>query len=547
MPAFLAVVFFAGWAALQAQPRAPFNESIRRGDLEADLSFLASDSLRGRLTGTAEYLTAARFIEARFRRLGLQPLGESFFHTFSLTYSRLQPGNRLQVKQGEALRTEAGLYEEFYPLFFSASAEARGPVVFAGYGIRAPQLEWDDLAAEGIEQRIVLILGGEPGAEDPRSRFDGLVTSVHSDPLRKALALQERGAAGVLIVNPGDSAHGVRRFAEGARGYWPEKPPHLERYALSAWAERLRIPVAQVSPALAQSLLGARRLADVVKQAEKAPWKPTLLPGVEADLRVRLSRQVIEDRNVVAKIDGGDPGLKEESILVTAHYDHNGAEGGQIYPGADDNGSGTVGLLEIAEAYALAVQQGQRPQRTVVFVAWGSEERCCGPLLGAWAWTEYPPWPLDKTVAVLNMDMIGRDEEVPEKGGPRFNGLLPQTAASNANAVNVLGFSFNAALAEAARRANRATDLLLRFRYDNNKSNLLRRSDHWVFLQAGVPALWFHTGLHPDYHTPNDRPERIRYDKAEKVARLVHQLSWDLANRKEPLGRARRTVMPEVD
>jgi len=391
MPLSLAVFFFAGGAALLAQPRAPFNESIRRGDLEADLSFLASDSLRGRLTGTPEYLTAARFLEARFRRLGLQPLGESFFHTFSLTYSRLQPGNRLQVKQGDALRTEAGLYEDFYPLFFSPSAEARGPVVFVGYGIHAPQLEWDDLGADGLSQRIVLTLAGEPGAEDPRSRFDGLVTSIHADPLRKALALQEKGAAGVLIVNPGDSAGGVRRFSSSARGYWPEKPPHLERYALSAWAENLRIPVAQVSPALAQSLLGGRRLADAVKQAEKAPWTPSLLPGAEVDLRVRLSRHVIEDRNVVAKIDGADPERKQESILVTAHYDHNGAEGGQIYPGADDNGSGTVGLLEIAEAYALAAQQGQRPLRTVLFVAWGSEERCCGPLLGAWAWTANPP------------------------------------------------------------------------------------------------------------------------------------------------------------
>jgi len=216
-------------------------------------------------------------------------------------------------------------------------------------------------------------------------------------------------------------------------------------------------------------------------------------------------------------------------VLISAHYDHNGADGAQIFNGADDNASGTVAVLDIAEAYVAAAQQGRRPRRTVIFAIWGSEERCCGPLLGSWAWVERPLWPLDKTVAALNMDMIGRNEEVPEGGGPRFRGLKVQTAASNANNVHVMGFSFSPGLAAVLREANRDLDLTLRMDYDNNASNLLRRSDQWPFLQRGVPAVFLHTGLHPDYHTTLDRPERIDYAKVERIARLVYQASWDLA------------------
>jgi Zn-dependent M28 family amino/carboxypeptidase len=229
-------------------------------------------------------------------------------------------------------------------------------------------------------------------------------------------------------------------------------------------------------------------------------------------------------------IEGSDPALKNEVVIISAHYDHEGADGSVVYNGADDDGSGTVALLEIADAYAMAAAAGRRPRRSVLFACWGSEER--GPLLGAWAYTEDPTFPLTRTVAVLNMDMVGRNEEVQVGGGPRFNGLDVQTAESNKNAVNILGYSRHPSLSGLVERVNKASyGLELKLRYDNNSSNLLRRSDQWPFLQNGVPALWLHTGLHPDYHTQYDRPEKINYEKMEKIARLVHQASWELADK----------------
>jgi Zn-dependent M28 family amino/carboxypeptidase len=512
------------------QTRAPAIESIRRDELKADLYFLASDAMRGRLTGTAEYKLAAEWIASRYARLGLQPLAldGSYFHRFDLIQSRLAEGNRLAISRGTEARQIAKQGSDFYPLIFSADAEARGRVRFAGFGIRAPHLKWDDYAGHTVKGSIVMLLEGEPAPDDPKSPFDGLVTSEYANNLRKTLEAQDQGAIAVLIVNARIPDSWMRSFATTAAAYWPAKAPHLERYTLAAYANRIRIPAVQISPAIAEHILGLE-LEPLFKDAAQRPVPSLLESASILELATALNRTVEEDRSVVAKIEGSDPALKNEAVLISAHYDHNGAEGNVIYNGADDNASGTVAVLDIAEAYSAAAQQGQRPRRTIIFAVWGSEERCCGPLLGSWAWIEQPLWPLAKTVASLNMDMIGRSEEVPEGAGARFKGLKVQTGSSNANSVHVMGSSYSPDLAEAIRKSNHEIDLTLRMDYDNNASNLLRRSDHWPFLQRGVPAVFFHTGLHPDYHTQFDRPEKIDYTKVERIARLVYQASWDLA------------------
>ena len=376
--------------------------------------------------------------------------------------------------------------------------------------------------------KIVLVLDHEPGENDPKSPFDGVVMSEAATPLRKVLTAQEKGAVGILFVSDVHNHPEPENFEALAHGLWPEKPPRIPHYMLQDWVDRVRIPAAQISTALARTLLGETKssLEDLARASEKPRKARTAATGPRVALATDVRHHVVPDRNVLAAIEGCDPKLKDEWVIISCHHDHNGADGDQIYNGADDNGSGVVGMLEIAEAYALAAQEGHRPKRSILFAAFNSEER---GLLGSWAFVERPPVPLDRIVAVLNMDMVGRDEEVPEGGGPRFRGLPVQSAESNHNAVNLLGYSHSPSLARTIEQANAAFGLTLKQVLDNNASNLLRRSDQWPFLQRGVPAVFIHTGLHPDYHTPADRPEKIKYAKMERIVRLVHQASWDLA------------------
>jgi hypothetical protein len=531
----LTILICAGLSAVaSAQATAPFNDSIRLADLKADLYFVAGDGFKGRLVGTPENALAAEFVRSRFERAGLKPGAPngSFVQATQLMVATLGSRNALTVSLPGGATLDLKPEQDFYPQRFSASGSIQGPVVYAGFGIHAPALGYDDYG-DRVKGRIALILEHEPGERDPKSPLDGVVTAEAAVAIKKVLAAQEKGATGVLFVTDVHNHPTPVNFEAAARAFWPPQAPRIDRFTLASWADRVRIPVGQISVALAETMVRStgRSLLELSKAAETQRGFVGMPLDVNVTLTTSVDRHIVPDRNVLAMVEGADPKLKDEVVIISAHYDHEGADGAVIYSGADDDGSGTVALIEIADAYALAAAAGQRPRRSVLFACWGSEER--GPLLGAWAYTEQPTFPLERTVAVLNMDMIGRNEEVQVGGGPRFNGLEVQTAESNRNAVNILGYSRHPELSAVVERTNRSSvgiGLELKMRYDNNSSNLLRRSDQWPFLQSGVAALWFHTGLHPDYHTQYDRPEKINYEKMERVARLVHQASWVLAN-----------------
>ena len=506
------------------RPPAPEVDSITAADLRADLFFLASDGMQGRLSETPENHLAAEFVASRFARAGLEPPGGSFFQQYRLAHSALGSGNRLEVL-GEVTQA-VQLGEGFYPQRFSPSASAEGALAFVGFGIRAPDFGWDDWEGAGLDGRVAIILDHEPGEADPASLFDGVVTSEVSRPFRKAVAAAQAGAAAVLFVRDVHQHPGNFDFAAGAQGAWPDPPRRVPRITLADWVESVEIPAAVISPRVAETLLAGsgHSLAALGAMAESGMSAPLLL-DTRVQLTTSVERTTTPDRNVVGLLRGAE--APDEWVVICAHYDHDGADGDLIWAGADDDGSGTVGLIEIAEALGRAAAAGHRPRRSILIAAWNSEER---GLLGAWAYTLNPLHPLEQTVAVLNMDMIGRNEEVRRGGGRRFRGLEPQTAESNANAINILGHSYSRTMTEMVRSANRESELDLKMGYDNNVSNLLRRSDQWPFLQTGVPALFFHTGLHPDYHTIYDRPEKIEYEKMERIVRLVYQMAWDLAD-----------------
>jgi Zn-dependent M28 family amino/carboxypeptidase len=513
--------------------RAPQLESISAGEMRADLFFLASDAMQGRLTNTPTNTLAGDWVLSRFERLGLKPAGHagSFEHRYALMAASAGDGNAMQIGQLPASGTRADLRasEEFYPHRFAANAAAEAPITFAGFGIVSPERGHDDYrdAARG---RIALVLDREPGVNDPASVFDGVVTAEVAQPIKKVLAAQEKGAVGVIFVEDvHNQSAPAANFSAQAANYWPDTPPRLERYTLKTWADKVRIPVVQISAAVAERLVAAsgRSLLELARTAETRGGVTPLPINTIVAIKTSVVHHTIPDRSIVAMIEGSDPQLKNEYVIVSAHFDHDGADGPRILNGADDDGSGTVGLLEIAEAYALAAKAGQGPKRSVIFAAWNSEER---GLLGAWAYAENPIVPLDRIVAVVNMDMIGRNEEVQAGAGARFRGLELQTAESNNNATNIIGTLRSPDLKTIMDKANEGISLDLRYRYDNNVSNLMRRSDHWPFIQKGVPGIWVHTGLHPDYHTMYDRPEKVNYPKMQKIARLVYQASWDLAN-----------------
>jgi Zn-dependent M28 family amino/carboxypeptidase len=532
IPAVIAIVVPTLLGAQAAStPRAPAGDVITIAKMRADLEFLAGDALRGRLTDTPENAIALEWIGSRFQWLGLEPKGANgtYFLPYGLSVGSLGSGtNELAVARGGQV-ARYGVTTGFYPHRYSASATATGDLVFAHFGIIAKPLGYDDLAGD-VRGKVLLLLDHEPGETDSTSAFEGIVTSEYTNPLKKALAAQSRGAAAVLFVTDVQNHQDARSFEAASRAYWPARPPRLLPYTLAAWADKLTIPVGQISVALADSLVrgAGKSLADLARAAESARGSaPVAVPGVRVTVTASVARRTVPDRNVLAAIEGSDPRLRNEWVVIAAHPDHNGAVGDTIFHGADDNASGAVALLAVAEAYAKAAAAGRRPRRSVLFASFNSEER--GPLMGSWGYTEAPAVPLERTVAMINMDMIGRNEEVPENGGARFRGLPVQAAESNRNTVTLLGWSRSASLTAAVERANARYKLTLKKNYDNNASQLLRRSDSWPFLQHGVPAVWFHTGLHPDYHLTTDTADRINYEKMERIAKLVHQLSWDLA------------------
>jgi Zn-dependent M28 family amino/carboxypeptidase len=252
-----------------------------------------------------------------------------------------------------------------------------------------------------------------------------------------------------------------------------------------------------------------------------------VVEGRRARLRVDVVASELVVQNVLARVEGRGPN-RDELVVVGAHFDHDGIdEAGRIYNGADDDGSGTAAVLEIAEALALAARNGNRPGRSVVVAFWNAEEK---GLLGSRYYVANVAPSAGRVVANVNLDMVGRHEDIPTANDPRFGGLPARSAAATRTLVHLLGYTFSPDLADVAREEARRLGLSMQTEYDAHPVNLLRRSDHWPFLVAGVPAVYLTTGLHPDYHTPEDDVDRIDFDKLERIARLAFRLVWRVAD-----------------
>lgn len=510
------------------------SETITVEDLRTHLRFLASDELQGRGTGHSGNQVAELYLSTVFDRLGLdRPAGAAYLQPVELFSSTLGDRNELVIseqKDGAHVETRYTPGRDFQPHAASASRAVTAPVVFAGFGITAPEMGYDDYAGLDTRGRIVVVLDGEPQSEAPGGRFLGRTRTRFATADHKFENARVHGAVGLLLV-----PNRMRDLSAS----WPQEPSVRSRdFVLAETVKEQTVAGGTVSAAAAEQLLGNQGLvADLRKKIDAALDAagdgPVSAPasfvvsGREARIAIDLERETVVMHNVLAMVQGTDPKLKQELVVVGAHFDHDGIDDeGRVYNGADDDGSGTVAVLETAEAFADAARAGRRPPRTVVFALWNGEER---GLLGSRFYAAQPVPAGAKVVANVNLDMVGRNEDVPDPNDFRFRGLAKTSAADNTNALHILGYSYSPEFARIVRDENAAVGLTLRQTLDDSPQNLIRRSDHWPFLQNRVPAIFLTSGLHPDYHTPQDDVGRINFEKLEKVARLAFRVAWRVA------------------
>ena len=427
---------------------------------------LAAPEMEGRASGSPGAERAARHLAAEFQRLGLRPGGDdgTWLQAFTVpTGTRLGDVNALSLLAPAARALALG--RDFAPLPVSAEGRQEAEVVFAGYGITAPALNWDDYAGLDVRGRIVLVLEREPRRADPGGPFRRPDAYHYSERSHKLINAREHGALGVLLV----------AVAPG------EALPTLSGHAQSAG-----IVAAAVTPAIGDALLApagvALAAAAAAIDAGPAP-RSFALPGTRVAVQVSLVRERGRTANVVGILPGRDARLREEAVVIGAHYDHlgRGGEGslapdavGVVHPGADDNASGVAAVLGLARAFAAA----GGAQRTLVFIAFSGEEM---GLLGSAQYVRRPAHPLERTVLMLNLDMVGRLRE---------------------RTLYVGGVDSAAGLRELVQA--QAGGLTLSLRGDP-----FGPSDHSSFYAAGRPVLFLFTGAHADYHRPGDTWDRI--------------------------------------
>jgi aminopeptidase YwaD len=486
-PVLVAVALVAA-VRLAAAAGAP--QPAVKARLSYDVHFLAARVLEGRYSGSEGAKVAAEFIADRFRALGLKPAGDDggFFQHFSFI-ARVHPGpaNALAFELPAGERT-AKPDEEFRPLSFSTSGSATGEVVFAGYGIHAPDLGYDDYAGLDVKGKVVLVLRFSPDGDEPASKFQ-----PHMALRRKASEARDLGAAALLV-------------ATGPVGSTQTAPVKI---SFDASFSDSGLPVLGISTPLAEALFAGHgfSLADLQRRMNERKEPASRPLGVKA----RLTADVVQERadalNVLAILPGSDPALAPQVVVVGAHYDHlgYGGEGSgslepavhAVHPGADDNASGTAGMLEIAREMAA-----RPPARTLLFAGFSGEEE---GLLGSAHFVQHPTIPKDEIVAMVNLDMVGRP-----KAGPALTIGGYGTAAQWPGLVEKLNANHH-------------------FKLSTSKGGF-GASDHSSFYAADVPVLFLFSGAHEDYHKPSDTADRINYRGMTEVVGFAVDLTRRVAD-----------------
>ncbi len=501
------MVFAAFRIAAQNIPaeQIPGYRAMNTDDLKAYEAVLTADSLEGRETSYPGQKRAAAYIADEFRSFGLLPMGDdgSYLQHFNVILRKVDPASALTVKAGDASTTYR--WGDEFMTDGARDTTLQGPVVFAGFA--DSKLPSEDGALEG---KIVLIFAGGRTAAADTSRMQSM---------RRLFAQRrDRGIRATLIITDAEGAASFDAVSKVIRDF----PPVRGRMTLEGEESSGRMtstPRIFIAPALASSLLRAAGLTleSARASAQGSPtFAPVTLPGVSVTLDSHMLREERSSENVIGTIEGTDPVLKDQVVVFSAHYDHLGVgSDGRIYRGADDDGSGTSMILELARAFA---KNPVRPKRTLLFLTVAGEEK---GLLGSKYYTTHPVIPLQRTVADLNIDMIGRVDPAHEtKGEVRY--------------VYVIGSDkISPELDSLLRAANDQTERLdfdYKYNDESDPEQLYRRSDHYNFASKGVPVAFFFTGLHADYHQPTDTPDKILYDRMLSIGRVIYATGWKVAD-----------------
>lgn len=515
MKALLGFALATGFAGSQMMaanlpPVPPTVDSITPVELRMHLAFLASDELGGRYTLSPNFAIAARYLAAHLEAYGFHGAANgSFLQTFEVASSKADPartsleltldGKTVSLKFGEDFLMSAA--------FGSGTGEAAGQIVYVGAGISAPEQKHDDYAGRDVKGKIVLVVSAAPVGIDAASL---------KEAEQGVGAARAHGAAGMLVVPP-------ERFSQFLRDKNAvQRAASRETVALNKDSGGM-LPALTLTPDAAERLLATGGL-DLKTAYENARKKdPPQNKPLEASARmsVALQQTRITTQNVAGVLEGTDPELKSEYVVFSAHYDHlkSGANG-EIFHGADDDGSGTSAVLAIAHAMSL-----QRPKRSVLVVFHAGEEL---GLLGSQYNTDVAPLvPLNKMVVDLNIDMIGRSK-------PAGDNQPEDAHLTDANTVYLVGADrISHELNELSEETNNQFQRLkLDYYYNdpNNPERIYYRSDHWNYAKHGVPIIFYFDGTHVDYHKPTDTIDKIDFAKMTQITRLVFETGWRIAN-----------------
>jgi hypothetical protein len=491
-------------------PQVKMASQITPDDLRAHLSILASDEYEGRETGTKGNEMAAKYIKNHLMSLGLSPnknLEDGYFQPIQFNY---ESWNDITLNiNGQKFR-HLWDFLAFQDKNSDMDSININKVIFMGYGIDDPT--YSDYKRKNVAGKSIMIYEGEPMDASGNSRITGSSEkSEWSTNIEKKLAAaQRKGVKTVFIIS--SDIKGM--LAENRRSLLGAK------VTLGKITERPSYPNnIYISTTIAEALMGDKK-EKVIKSRDRITAKGklkkvTMKPTIALDMDKNTSS--LKGKNVLGFIEGTDK--KDEIVVLSAHYDHLGKKGESIYNGADDNGSGTTAVLEIAQTFADGLKEGYKPRRSVLFLLVTGEEK---GLLGSAYYAEKPIYDLANTMVDINVDMVGRVDKKYEE---------------NPNYIYVIGSDrLSTDLHKINENINQEyTQLVMDYTYNSEKdpNRYYFRSDHYNFAKNGIPAIFFFNGTHQDYHMASDTVEKINFEKMSEITKHVFHLAWELANQEE--------------